>query len=303
MSKNKNNLIKETAQDHIFDAIGLIIITVACLLIIYPLLYVIACSFSSGRAILTNKVFIWPVEFNLEGYKMIFQDPKITTGFYNSFYYTIVGTILSVIVTTLAAYPLSRTDLAGRKWFTIYFTIPMFIGGGMIPTYLLISNLGLLNTRGAIILPAALSIYNMIVMRTFFQNTLSRELLEAAQIDGCSNFGFLFRIAAPLSKAIFAVMALYYGVAQWNSYFPALLYLSDSSKYPLQTVLREILLNSQVDMSTLTPEQRLQFQSVNNIDSIVKYSSIVVATIPTLIVYPFVQKHFVKGVMIGSVKG
>jgi putative aldouronate transport system permease protein len=242
----------------------------------------------------------------MEGYKTILQNNSIWRGYLNTIYYTVLGTSINLIVTLPAAYALSRPDFYGHKTFTTFMLITMFVSGGLIPSYLLVKNLHMLNTVWALVLPGAVSVYNIVVTRTFFQTTIPREMEEAAIIDGCSDFKLFFKIILPLSTPIIAVMALFYGVGHWNSYFSALIYLSDKSMYPLQMVLREILVLN--DMSStptggMTAEMAELMYSKQQLAAIIKYGVMIVSTLPIIVVYPFLQKYFVKGMMVGSVKG
>lgn len=278
-----------------------VILTIVFLAVLYPCVFVVAASFSSGSAVQSGKVYLWPVDFSLEGYKTVFQNKDVWTGYANSLFYTIVGTAINIVVTMLAAYGTSRRDLPGRNGIMMYFAFTMIFGGGIIPNYLLVKELGLLNTRWALLLPGALSVYNMIMARTFIQNNIPEELLEAAQIDGCSDFRYLIQVVLPLSKAIIAVLVLLYGVSHWNQYFNAMIYLNDKDLYPLQLFLREILQANTIDPSSVVdPELQMKLAELANV---MKYALIVVSMIPVMLIYPFVQKYFIQGVMIGSVKG
>jgi multiple sugar transport system permease protein/putative aldouronate transport system permease protein len=269
-------------------------------MVLYPLTYIVSASFSSPQAVLSGRVRLWPVDVNVDGYRYIFDYQSIGRAFLNSVFYAVVGAVISVTLTLLAAYPLSRRDLYGRKLLTIFFIFPMLFTGGMIPTYLVVRQTGLLNTRWALIVPAAVSIWNVIITRTYFQITIPDELLEAARVDGCDDFGFFRRVVLPLSKPIIAVNALLYGVTQWNQFFNALIYLTDEHLFPLQLVLRQLLVQNNVDPSQVDPNALLAQQ---NLRELLKYCMIVVASVPPLLAYPFVQRFFVKGVMVGSVKG
>ena len=297
--------MKNSLGDRIFFAINYIFLSLVFVMVAYPLLYMLACSFSSPQAVTAGKVVLWPVDFTLMGYETIFRDASIWTGYGNTIIYTAVGTFLSTVLTLLAAYPLSRKDFVLANPCMMLFTFTMFFGGGLIPTYILISNLGLINTRWVMIIPGALSVYNIILTRTFIRSNIPQELIEATQIDGCSDFRFLCSFVIPLSKAIIAVVALFYAVGVWNSYFNALIYLNDKDLYPLQMILRTILIQNKFDSASMT-------QTLINVEDLaakqklyelLKYSLIVVASVPILCVYPFVQKYFVQGVMIGSIKG
>ena len=273
------------------------------LIVLYPLVYVVACSFSSAYAVVTNQVWLWPVEFTLDGYKAVFDHNLLMSGYANSLLYMVAGTTVNIILLVLTAYPLSRKDMPGRMMFVMYFTFTMFFNGGTIPNYLLVRNMGMLNSRWALIIPFAFSAYNMIIVRTFFSSNIPNELLEAAEIDGCTDIGFFFRIALPLAKPVIAVMVLFHGIGHWNGYMRALLYLSDSSKYTLQLVLRDILILANMPADVMAQLGDAKLEELSNAMELLKYSVIVVGSLPVLILYPFVQKYFVKGVMIGSVKG
>lgn len=293
--------IRLSRSDRVMNAVVMTVLTLLVIMILYPLIYVVSSSFSSGSAVTSGKVLLWPVDFSLTGYQIVFSYKAVWVGYANTIFYTVVGTVLNVVLTTLAAYPLSRRNLQGKRLYTVLFLIPMFFSGGLIPNYILMSGLHLTNTRWALVFSGAISIYNMVIMRTFFQNSIPGELLEAAKIDGITDIGYLFRIVLPLSKAIFAVITLYYAVAHWNSYFDALIYLRDRSLYPLQLVLRDILNASKIDLTQIQDAQLLA--QMVGVSDVMKYALIVVSTVPILVAYPFVQKFFEKGVMIGSVKG
>ena len=301
INKAKNNKIKQGVSDRAFNMVLMVIVTIFLLLVLYPLIYVVSSSFSSGTAVTTGMVLLWPVEFSFTGYEIVFSHRGVWTGYLNSIFYTIVGSFINVLMVILTAYPLSRRDYSCRGGLTLYFAIPMFVGGGLIPTYILVSNLHLVNTRWVILLMGALNLSNMIIMRTFFQTSIPKELLESSKMDGISDFGYLMKIVIPLSKASISVILLYSVVGHWNSYFIPMIYLRSNELYPLQLVLREILSATSVDMSQIT-DAELYSQMVGQADTM-KYSLIVVATVPMLVIYPFVQKFFEKGVMIGSVKG
>ena len=293
--------IRKSGSDKVFDGIVLVFLTLLLILVLYPLIYIVSASFSSASAVTSGKVILLPVDFSLEGYKAVFENKDIWLGYKNTIIYTVCGTFINVAVTLMAAYPLSRKDLKGKGILTFFFTFTMLFGGGMIPNYSLIRDLHLMNTRWAIILPGALSVYNMIVARTFIQSNIPDELLEASQLDGCSDTKYFFSIILPLSKAVIAVLALFYGVGHWNAYFNAFLYLNDKKLYPLQIFLREILINNTMDMNSFVDPTLMEAKQ--GLADLLKYSLIIVASVPVLCLYPFAQKYFVKGVMIGSVKG
>ena len=292
---------RAVADSPAFDAAVNAVAVVILIVMLYPLLFVLSASFSNPVRVMNGEMWLWPVEFTLDAYREIIKYDMVWVGYRNTIFYTVVGTSINLVMTILAAYPLSRKDLPGRNIVMFAMTFTMFFQGGMIPTYLLVRDVGMVNTFWALIIPGAIATYNLIIMRTYFQTNIPWEIQEAAHIDGCSNVRLLVSIVLPLSKPIVAVMVLYYAVAHWNSYFPALIYLRNSDLYPLQLVLREILIVSQsafLDASGSfgLSEKLLLAESI-------KYALIIIASIPVLVMYPFVQKHFVKGVMIGSVKG
>lgn len=293
--------IRDSRSDRIFTTCNAAILTLFTLSVLYPLIYIVSASVSDPHAVNAGEMWLWPVHATLEGYRTVFEYDAIVTGFLNSLFYAGVGATISVSLTLLAAYPLSRRDLYGGGPLMVFFLLPMLFNGGMIPTYLVVHDLGLLNTRWALVIPGALSVFQVIITRTFFQVTIPGELLEAARVDGCNDFRFFFRIVLPLSKPIIAVNALFYAVGQWNSWFNALIYLTDQGLYPLQLVLRQLLVLNSVDPTQVGDASALaQKQELRDL---LKYGLIVIASVPPLLAYPFVQKHFVKGVMIGSLKG
>ena len=278
-----------------------VFLSAVLVIMLYPLIYVVSASFSSPDAVANGKVFLLPVDITTIGYEAVFQNQKIVTGFLNSVFYLVAGTALNLMMTMLAAYPLSRKEFYGKKLVTGIFVCTMYFSGGLVPSYLLMKNLGLLDTRAVLIIPVAMSVWNVIIARTYLQSTIPDELFEAASLDGCSEIGFFLRIVLPLSKPIMAVLVLYYGVGHWNSYFNAMIYLKSPDLQPLQIVLREILLLGNVDMTMITDAAALE--KMQGLSNLLKYAVIVVASLPMMCIYPFVQKHFVKGVMIGSLKG
>jgi putative aldouronate transport system permease protein len=299
-----NRLVKDTKADKVFMGFNYIFVILSVAIVLYPLIYIISASISNPQAVNSGEMWLFPKGFTMEGYKTILQNNSIWRGYLNTIYYTVLGTSINLIVTLPAAYALSRPDFYGHKTFTTFMLITMFVSGGLIPSYLLVKNLHMLNTVWALVLPGAVSVYNIVVTRTFFQTTIPREMEEAAIIDGCSDFKLFFKIILPLSTPIIAVMALFYGVG--NSYFSALIYLSDKSMYPLQMVLREILVLN--DMSStptggMTAEMAELMYSKQQLAAIIKYGVMIVSTLPIIVVYPFLQKYFVKGMMVGSVKG
>lgn len=293
--------VKESREDQIFYFVINVILWIVFALIAVPLLYVLAASFSSASAVVAGKVYLWPVDFSLAGYKAVFENSNIVRSFCNSVFYVVLGTAINVALTVCAAYPLSRRDMPGGNLIMMLFSFTMIFSGGMIPTYMLMSNLHLLNTVWAMVIPGAISVYNMIITRTFFRSNIPNELLEASQIDGCSDFVFFVRMVLPLSKAIIAVITLYYAIAHWNDYFNAFLYLTNKKLFPLQIILREILIVNQVNGDMIMDAELMEAKE--GLSELLKYSLIVVSVVPVLIIYPFVQRYFVKGVMIGSIKG
>jgi putative aldouronate transport system permease protein len=293
--------IRETGVDRGFNVFNYVILLLFLVVVAYPLIYIVSASFSDARAVTSGRVWLWPVDVTLDGYHAIFDDDLFIRSFFNSIFYAVAGAAVSVSLTVLAAYPLSRRDLYGRNVIMFLFFFTLLFSGGLIPTYLVVKELGMINTRWAIILPSALSVYNMIITRTYFQTAIPDELLDAAKIDGASDFRFLWNVVLPLSGPIIAVNALFYGVFQWNQWFSALLYLTDQNLWPMQLVLREILIQNQVSAEMMPDVQELARRQ--NLRELLKYTLIVVSTLPLLIVYPFVQKHFVRGALIGSIKG
>lgn len=287
--------------DKIFIIIIYILLTLAMLIVLLPLVYIVSASFSDSQAVIANEVWLWPVRPTLRGYVAVFKNKNILTGFSNSFFYMIVGTAVNILMTILCAFPLSRKEFTARNKVAVIFIFTMYFSGGLIPSYMLVNELGLVNTRWALIIPSAMSTYFMIICRTYFVNSIPDELYEAGQIDGCTPFQYLLRVVIPLSKPIIAVLTLYYGVGKWNSYFDGMIYLKDQSLAPLQIVLRDILILNKIDYTMISDATALSAQ--RGLTDLLKYSTIVVASVPVLCIYPLVQKHFVKGVMIGAVKG
>lgn len=293
--------IKSARSDRLFYAFDYIFLSLFLIAVAYPILYVLSCSISDPKAILSGKVTIFPVGFTLEGLQTTLGYNRIYTGLANSFFYAIVGTAVNLVMTVMCAYPLSRKDFVGRNVLTFFCAFTMWFSGGMIPSYLLVRDLGMINSRWALIIPSAMSVYNMIIARTYFQSSIPGELLESAKLDGCSDIRFILSIVIPLSAPILAVVALYSFVGQWNSYFDAFLYLSDKEKMPMQIILREILLLN--DESLMVGLDFEEYEKKMLLSEQLKYTSIVVASLPVIALYPFVQKYFVKGVMIGALKG
>ena len=278
-----------------------ILVALLALIALYPLVLTLSSSFSSGKAVTTGRVFLFPVEFTLKGYDEVFKYQKVWIGYKNTFLYTFGGTFINVCMTLICAYPLSRREFPDRKFFTFLFTFSMLFSGGLIPTYLVMRDLGLINSRWALMLPGAIGVTQMIVTRTFIHSTIPESLVEATQIDGCSFTHFFFRFILPLSKAVIAVISLQYAIAHWNAYFNAFIYLSDYKKYPLQVFLRDILIMNEVAENATGTEADMLAERQGMAD-VLKYALIVVSTAPILCIYPFVQKYFVQGVLIGSLK-
>jgi putative aldouronate transport system permease protein len=293
--------IRHSREDKVFYAIVYTIVTLLTLAVFYPLIYIVACSFSSGAAVTAGKVRLWPVDFSLISYKAVFEHGRVWIGYRNTIFYTLFGTLNNVIVTVICAYPLSRSDLPGKKWLIWFFMFTMYFSGGLIPNYLLRRDLGMLDTIWVMVTPGAFAVYQMIVVRTFIINSIPNEMLEAAKIDGCNDFNYLVMFVVPLSKAVIAVITLQYAIGHWNSYFSAFIYLNSKELQPLQIFLREILCMNQIDTSEI--HDPMLIEQLQGVADLLKYSLIVVATVPILCIYPFVQKYFVKGVMIGSLKG
>ena len=295
----KSKKISKSDMLFLFIVYGTVILI--SLLILYPLWFVIIASISDPNLVATGKVLFLPKGVTFEGFKYIFRDPRIWSGYYNTIRYTLVGTMLALFITIPAGYALSRNDMLGRGLIMKLLIVTKYFSGGLIPTYLVVKKLGLVNTPYVLMILGSFSVFNLILCRTYFLNTIPIELQEAAEIDGCGIFQYFMKIVIPLSKSIIAIMVLYYAVGHWNSFFNGLIYVTDSDLYPLQLILRDILITGQsVDPSTVDPES---LELMKQIARTIQYGVIIVSSLPVLVLYPFVQKHFVKGVMIGSVKG
>lgn len=291
-------------DDKVFDAIALIVCLLILLVVVYPLWYVVICSFSDPNAVTGGQVVFWPVGWTLEGYHTILDYNPIWIGYRNTLMYALAGTAFNLVLTLPCAYALARPDFKGRNLFMMLFTFTMFFNGGTIPTYMTMKNLGTLNTIWAMILPGAVNVMNLIIARTYFANSVPYEIQEAAMIDGCSNTKMFLRIVMPLAMPMIAVIMLYYLVTHWNVYFRALLYISDPNKYPLQLYLRNILLFDQMlDMMEGDAEALEAMTRRLQLRASIKYGIVVVSSLPVLILYPLLQKYFAKGVMVGAVKG
>ena len=301
MAEHKSKIMQyNSLSDHITMGVVYALTIIMVVVILVPLVFVVAASFSSPEALLSAKVFLWPVDFTLRGYKMVIDHEMLTTGFKNTFTYAILGTVINIIMTVLAAYPLSRKDLKIRNAVMMLFAFTMLFNGGMIPTYLLVRQLGLIDTIWAMVLPNALAVWNLIITRTYFQTTIPDEMLESANIDGCDDFKFLWKMVIPLSVPILAVNVLLYAVGHWNSYFNAMLYINDNQLYPLQLVLRDILIQDDTAGMSMDVTKQLEKQQTRYL---LQYSTIVVGTVPVMLLYPLIQRYFVTGIMVGAVKG
>ena len=290
-----------SAEDRIYYMVIYFLAAVLLLSVLYPIVFIVSASFSSPFAVSSGQVVLLPVDPGLQGYRAVFKDSRILTGYRNTIFYTAFGTLINVGMTLICAYPLARKGLPHRKTLTFFFTFTMLFSGGMIPNYLLLRDLNMLNTVWAMLVPGAISVYSMIIARTFISTSIPDELLEAAQIDGCNDFRFFFLFILPLSKAVIAVIAMQYAVGHWNAYFNAFIYLTKTELYPLQVFLREILVMNQIAANNIIdPEAAVAMQGLADL---LKYSLIVISSAPILCIYPFFQKYFVKGVMIGSIKG
>lgn len=297
----RRNRVKLSLDDKIYYGVTGIVLVLFLIIVLYPLIYIVSASFSSAAAVTSGRVFLWPVEPGIEGYKAVFKHPNILNSYKNSFIYTVVGTCINLAMTMIAAYPLSRRDLPHKGVFMFLFTFTMMFNGGMIPDYILLKDLKWIDTIWALVIPGAINVTNLIITRTFLMTSIPFALWEAAQIDGCSDFGYFWRIVLPLAKPVMAVITLYYAVGHWNSYFSAFLYLNSPEKFSLQLVLREILIANSMDTNMVVDVAMAEQQQ--NLADLLKYSLIIVSSVPVLIMYPFVKKFFVKGVMIGSLKG
>lgn len=298
MKKRKTTNL--ATSDKLIMGSGYVLLAMFVLLIVIPLVYVLVASFMDPTVLNNEGLSFDFTKWSLEGYKRVFQENMILRGFINSIFYSISFAIVSVAATLLAAYPLSKSDFVGRKFINILFVITMFIGGGLMPTYLLMDKLSLLNTPWAIILPGAINVWNIMLAKTYFKS-LPKELREASSIDGASEITHFFRIILPVCKPIIAVLMLYQFVGQWNSYFDAMIYLDDASLQPLQLVIRSILIQNTPAAGMIADIQSTA--EMSKIAELLKYSTIVISSLPLLIMYPFFQKYFDKGIMVGSVKG
>ncbi|CAM3903323.1 carbohydrate ABC transporter permease [Lederbergia lenta] len=298
MKTFSNTRIRESMIDRMFIGVIYVFLVIVLIAVLYPLIYILSASFSDPSAVTSGRVWLLPVDPTILGYTTIFKNPQIIQGFSNSLFYTIAGTFISVSITIMLAYPLSRRTFYGRKFIMLLLVFTMIFDGGLIPLYLVVKNLNFIDTIWSLLLPSALAVFQVIIARTFFETTIPEELVEASEMDGCSDLGFIFRVVLPLAKPIIAVLILMYAVMKWNMYFDALIYLKSEELFPLQIILRSILILNSDPSANI--QEMLKMQGLKEL---MKYSLIVVSSLPVLILYPFVQKHFVKGMLIGSVKG
>ncbi|MEG0767175.1 MAG: carbohydrate ABC transporter permease [Clostridia bacterium] len=302
MRKNQAfKAIRDSYEDRMLYAMVSFVLILFTLIVAYPMVYVLSSSFSSGTANSTGQVVLWPVDWSIEGYKAVFSHRYIGPAYRNTLFYTVVGTMINLIITITCAYPLSRRDFPLRRFFNGVFLFTMFFSGGLIPTYILMSKIRFVNTIWAMLIPGALSVYNMILVRTFLISNIPIELLEASQIDGCSDARYFTSVLLPLSKPVLAVVTLYYAVGHWNTYFNAMIYLNNPKLDPLQLILRQILVASQINLNDMTDIEGMMAKQ--GLADVLQYALIVVSTAPILCLYPFIQRYFIKGVMIGAVKG
>lgn len=302
MGKKKQAGQLRGLSDRSSDVILVVICLVIVLLVAYPLYYVLIASVSNPYDVYAGKTFLLPSGFTLDGYKAVFADKSIITGYINSIKYTVVGTVFSVVMVYLAAYPLSVRTLPGRKFLSIFFIITMYFGGGLMPTYLIVRDTGLIDSMWALFLPGGVAVGNMIIVRNFFEHSIPKEMIEAAEIDGSSKWNTFIKIVVPLSRSIMAVMVVFSMVAYWNDWFTALIYLPGQENAPLPLVLRNILIKSSASASQASTISG-GYAELNKLTEMIKFSSIIVAAAPMLVIYPFVQKYFEKGFMAGAVKG
>lgn len=299
--KSEKTVVKRSKEDLIFDLLNYIVLGAFLLIVLYPLYFIVIASFSDPSRVLSGDVILLPKDLDFSGYQKIFSDTSIWQGYYNTFVYTILGTVLNVVLTMGIGYPLSRNYFSGKKPIMIFLMITMYFGGGMVPTYLLVKDMDLRNTTTIMIVMGAVSVFNVIITRSFLEANIPTELEEAASIDGCSQFKFFFRMVLPLSGSIIAVLILYYGIWHWNDYMTGLIYLDDGEKYPLQLIIRSLLIQTQMEANDVASIESLS-QRLKVAESI-KYGVIIISSLPVLVLYPFLQKHFTKGVLVGAVKG
>ena len=300
---SENRQIKRSYSDKIFDIVNLLVMVILLVIFVWPLWFVVIASFSNPNQVWMGEVVLWPKGFTLISYETLLEYERIWVGYRNTLFYTVVGTLVNLVMTVCGAYPLSRKDFLPRHFFMFLFMLTMYFGGGLIPTYLVVSGLGLVDTRWAMIIPGAVSIYNIIITRTYFMNSIPASLQEAATRDGANSFQYLMRVVLPLSKPIIAVVGLYYAVGHWNDFYTALIYLYKEDLMPLQSFLRDMLMSTKLTLNNLSGMDTATVELKTHLAQTLKYSVIIVSTVPVLCIYPFIQKYFVKGVMVGSVKG
>jgi len=293
--------MRRSKSDLIFDIINTTFLALILTIVAYPLIYILSASVSDPAKVTSGEVWLWPIGLNFRGYAGVLTNKPVLMGYANSFYYAIVGTLFNVFMTMIAAYPLSRREFYGRNVLMFLITFTMMFSGGLIPTYLLVKSLGMVNTRAALIIPGAIGVWNLIITRVFLQTSIPAELYDSAEIDGAGDMYTFVKIVLPLARPVVAVITLYYAVDHWNSYFNALIYLNKQNLFPLQIPLRNILILNNMDMTMLADVEEMVRRQ--QLVELLKYSLIVVASLPVMMLYPFVQKHFVKGLLIGSVKG
>ena len=302
-SERNRNHISRSYSDKIFDIVNLLVMLVLLVIFVWPLWFVVIASFSNPNEVWMGNVVLWPKGFTLVSYETLLEYKRIWVGYGNTLFYTVVGTLVNLVMTVCGAYPLSRKDFIPRHFFMFLFMLTMYFGGGLIPTYLVVNGLGLVDTRWAMIIPGAVSIYNIIITRTYFMNSIPASLQEAATLDGANSFQYLMRVVLPLSKPIMAVIGLYYAVGHWNDFYTALIYLYKEDLMPLQSFLRDMLMSTKMTLNNLSGMDTATVELKTHLAQTLKYSVIIVSTVPVLCIYPFIQKYFVKGVMVGSVKG
>ena len=301
MKKNRMP-VKILHSDRVFDAVNILVMCVLLLIFVWPLWFVLIASFSAPSQVWLGNVVLLPKEFTVAAYEAVLDYGAIWVGYRNTIFYTAAGTVLNLVMTICAAYPLSRRDFMPRNVLMFLFMLTMYFSGGLIPTYLVVGKLHLLNTPWAMMIPGAVSIYNVIITRTYFVNNIPQSMHEAAKLDGANSFQFLLRVVLPLSKPVLAVIGLYYAVGHWNDFFSALIYINDKNLMPLQSFLRDLLMTNKMSLSNMQGLDAAASEAKLQLAQTLKYSAIIVSTVPVLCIYPFIQKYFVKGVMIGAVK-
>ena len=300
---SENRQIKRSYSDKIFDIVNLLVMVILLVIFVWPLWFVVIASFSNPNQVWMGEVVLWPKGFTLISYETLLEYERIWVGYRNTLFYTVVGTLVNLVMTVCGAYPLSRKDFIPRHFFMFLFMLTMYFSGGLIPTYLVVNKVGLVNSPWAMIIPGACSIYNVIITRTYFINSIPSTLQDAAELDGANSFQYLMRVVLPLSKPIIAVIALYYAVGHWNDFYTALIYINKQEYMPLQSFLRDILMSNKMTLNDMQGLDAAATEARMRLAQTLKYSVIIVSTVPVLCIYPFIQKYFVKGVMIGSVKG